>query len=101
MTHLTKEQAEKVFDIIVKYGAPTNLKDQFVSYVTSPEQWDKEFRFRGEFAGGGKLHVTRDGACVSFYPEDRTPERVARQAEVNAELAHIVPQGWRRNTSKS
>lgn len=92
MAHLTKEQAEKVFDIIVKYGAKPNLKDYFVDYVTKPTSAHKEFRFMGEFGGGGKLYVTFLKVYAGFYREDSTPERARRVDEANAELAGFKPE---------
>lgn len=93
MAHLTKEQANQVFDIIVKYGAKPNLKNYFVGYVTKPAaSTHKEFRFMGEFGSDGKLYVTSLKVYVGFYREDSTPERERRVDEANAELAVFKPE---------
>jgi hypothetical protein len=84
---LTKEQALRVFDILVTHaGAHEDLREQFVHYVTQPCNFLYEFRFQGQLGHGGKIYITRSTWTVGCYTEDESPAHQAIIKKVNALL---------------
>lgn len=89
---------EKVFDgvytVLVELGGASEAyRADFVAFHTkrhSPDNLEcaftSEFRFMGHFGTGGKFWVDLDGFRVSYYPDDRTDERVRLATEVNKAL---------------
>lgn len=86
MVHLTHEQANKVYDLLVCYGA-TPTKREYLLYLCEDHPWGYEFRFMGIFGRGGELLFNSyDGLRANYYPEDRTPELDQKMETLNQEL---------------
>lgn len=84
---LTRDQANRVFDILVAHaGAREDLRNQFVHYVTQPANFLYEFRFQGKLGFGGKAYITRSTWTVGCYTEDESPAHQAIIKKVNALL---------------
>lgn len=49
--------------------------DLFARYMMEDDVL--EWRFMGSLGQGGKFSLNSDGICISCYPEDETPERLA------------------------
>lgn len=83
----------RVWDLLVRHGARESSRREFLDYhlgrysIREPDA-AREFRWMGKFGGGGKLysHGMRS-LYVGYYSEDRTHERDAIEAEINAALA--------------
>lgn len=83
---LTEEQANKVFDILVEYGANKIDRYSFISYL-SKQHGNHEFRFRGIFGFGGKFRLNDySGFQADYYPENYTPELDIKMVELEARL---------------
>lgn len=92
MAHLTDEQADKVFSILVQFGVHKNLRRDFVDYVTRPNHHlSKEYRFMGEFGMGGKLYISLSGVRAGYYVEDDSPSFRKRIKELNLLLEAFQP----------
>lgn len=91
MAHLTYEQADKVFNILIQYGMKKDLRRDFILYVSRSTPGDKEYRFMGEFGRGGKVTVSNMGVRVGYFSKDCTPERLARCIEANELLREFEP----------
>jgi hypothetical protein len=85
----TTRLADAVWYILMKHaGAQEGLRDAFRFTWAGPTR--VEFRFMGLFGFGGK--IWRNGVTapfVSYYPEDKTPEREAAREETNAALQRL------------
>lgn len=87
---LSKNTANAVFDLLLEYGAQEDSRGSFVGYLTDYNGYSHEFRFVGEFGGGGKLRYgSIGGLYATMYPESSTPVREQRLAELNQRLRQI------------
>lgn len=85
---MTKEKANKVYDLLVSIGgAYEPHRDNFVYYHTESKDGCDEWRFVGKLGFGGKYRS--DYNRVDCYLEDETPERVKLMDELNRELAKL------------
>lgn len=82
---LTIDFANKVYDILVQFGAREDEREDFIYHHTSDDCW--EWRFCGVFGFGGKYKSQWNG--VSMYSEDETPERLEKQKECNELLKKL------------
>lgn len=90
MRALTKEQANKVYDILESTcQAYPGDRDSFVYEYTSEDRYhlSDEWRFSGALGFGGKFRFPR--MTVDCYQEDETPERLAMIEAANAQLKEI------------
>ena len=87
---LTKDQAYRVYDLLMKYGASKNpdSRETFMYYFTEEiPRSSHEWRFCGMFGFGGKIRLqSHRGLSVDFYSEDETPERLNKLSELKKEL---------------
>ncbi len=81
---MTAERANKIYDILVTYGAVEYYRPSFVQYVTTEEL--REWRFQGVFGFGGKVRERNGKVRVDYYQEDKTPVREEALARINQEL---------------
>jgi hypothetical protein len=87
---LTVEQANAVYDILVRYaGASEHNRDDFVTIQT--HQPCTEYRFMGSLGFGGKFWRNDGRWYVSAYPEDiaAQPERERAIRLTNGPLAGL------------
>lgn len=91
MARLTHDQAEQVYDILVRYGARVDryTKHRFVEYFTTYDRWGHEYRFGGIFGMGGKVRLCRHDCVVTadMYLENETPQLIAQMNQLNKELS--------------
>ena len=81
----------QVYDLLVEHVGASPSKDQREIFVMSfLERHTVEWRFCGNLGFGGKLYRLYQHYYVSYYPEDRTPERDAAVEKVN-ELLKAIP----------
>lgn len=74
MKRFTKEQANRVYDVLVKYtGATEADRNDFVYHHTDAEHTCNEYRFCGHLGFGGKYWSQSNN--VTCYQEDMTNER--------------------------
>jgi hypothetical protein len=85
---MTKEEASKVYDVLVRIGgASESDRSGFVYHHVDSKDGCSEWRFCGKLGFGGKY---RSGSNrVSCYQEDQTPSRVCLIETLNTELAEI------------
>jgi hypothetical protein len=85
---MTKERANKVYDILVQLGgAAPDMRDSFV-YQHNDERAElicDEWRFQGRLGFGGKYR--RKQNTVDYYREDETTERKKLAKQINSTLA--------------
>ena len=91
---LTKETANKVYDILIKYAGASDHdyeRRSFVHHQTKKDDVCREYRFKGKLGFGGKLirrhYDTR--MCVSCYLEDMTDAREKIIIETNKALNEL------------
>jgi hypothetical protein len=84
---VNKNTANLIYNVLVRYGgAIEDMRDSFVSYCTREREVGRgEFKFFGLF-DSGKFWFGRDGRYVTYYPEDKTPEREAALAKIKFAL---------------
>lgn len=84
--------ADTVWDVLVEEcGAHAEDRHQFVSTFDACARM--EYRFIGYLGFGGKLWKQtrpRPKLLVTYYPEDKTPEREAMVERANARLALLL-----------
>lgn len=94
---LTIEQANAVYDILIKYAGASELSREGFVYLQSNGHLS-EYRFIGALGYGGKFYRdawadgVRDAWRVDCYREDRTPARQQAIDDANAALA-VLKQG--------
>lgn len=82
-SELTTAIKNAMWDTLVEnVGAPEDIRDEFVSHFPQC----REFRFMGALGFGGKVWSNGGRYYVSYYPENRTPERDAMVEAANADL---------------
>ena len=88
MYKMTKEKADKVYDLLVNIGG-ANESDRydFVYHHTEGKHVCTEWRFCGKLGFGGKYRSSTNS--VDCYREDETPKRIKLMDELNSELAKI------------
>lgn len=85
---LTEEFANKVYDILVKYGkAQESERAAFIYAHTNLVNKCWEWRFCGAFGFGGKYWS--ESNHVNYYNEDRTKKRDNLQKKINKLLLEI------------
>lgn len=85
---LTHEFANKVYDILVKYGgAYEPNRDHFVYVHCDDEYICFEFRFSGLFGFGGKYRSERN--TIDYYQENHTKKLDKLQEKINKLLGEI------------
>lgn len=87
---ITTERANQIYDILVREtGAAESERDDFVHHVAKEHRDSLEWRFRGVLGFGGKFYIgiyRKIPVRVSYYPEDRSPERDAATEAANVAL---------------
>lgn len=99
MNNIEQEIAlwESVWDVLVQTCGANNAdweRGQFLSHHTCgsiPEHTD-EWVFQGLLGFGGKFLWRSWQFAVSFYPEDRTPEREQIKVTADAQLQPLFEQ---------
>ena len=85
---ITKEKANKVYDLLVSIGGATEQdRSSFVYHHCVDKYGCSEWRFCGKLGFGGKYRSTWNG--VSYYSEDETPERLELKNQLNEMLQKI------------
>lgn len=95
---MTKEKANKVYDLFVSIGGHQYLlvsiggayepdRYSFIYHHTKDKDGCSEWRFSGKLGFGGKYISGRNR--VDCYREDETPERIKLMDELNSALAKI------------
>ena len=85
---MTKEKANKIYDILVCIGgAYEPWRDSFVYHHTESKCGCNEWRFSGKLGFGGKYRSKYNR--VDFYVEDETPDRIRLMNEINSMLVKI------------
>ena len=85
MDKMTKETANKIYDVLVSIGgADEMMRDAFVGYHLDEQQYH-EWRFAGKLGFGGKYRSEYNK--VDCYREDETPDRLRLINEINGALA--------------
>jgi hypothetical protein len=87
--NLTAAQATRVYDVLVAHVGAYPAEDDRASfgYEFTKDNPTTEYRFCGALGMGGKFRFPR--MSVDCYPEDSTPDRVAKIADCNAALATL------------
>lgn len=88
---VTREQANEIWDILLRYGAEQSERRSFVAYfVTKLDH--HEYRFCGVFGGGGKIRLgtVHNPYFVTYYSESETKEREELLQRVNSELKNLA-----------
>jgi len=81
---MTKEYANKVYDILVENGgAPESMRGAFVDNMTSDDPTD-EWRFQGKLEFGGKFWPEKNN--VNCYSEDVNDKRLETIKNINEQL---------------
>lgn len=100
MANMTKEQAGKVYDVLVEEcGAASDGFDraQFVYHQAESDERCAEYRFIGRLGMGGKFWVNpslnRPAWYVNCYQEHETPERRQMIEQANKRLAELEARG--------
>jgi len=76
MRKIAEEQAEYIFDLLVKHaGAFEEDRTSFLYAQIDRENPCKEFRFCGALGFGGKFWNNNDKLYINCYGEDETPKR--------------------------
>jgi len=87
---MTEEKINKIYDILVKYGAIEDNRLSFVQDMNVVGTSGIEWRFCGVFGYGGKFHKYSDGSmCVTMYSEDVTLERETCREMINKEIQEL------------
>lgn len=101
---ISEEIARKIWDVLVEHCGVRRpeegskelafdlYRDSFVRYATEGN-WT-EFRFCGNFGFGGKVWHNAGRFYVSFYSEDKTPEREAAKTAATLELTMIYEEAF-------
>lgn len=85
---LTLNQANQVYDILVKMGsASESMRDSFIYYNCESEDGCSEWRFGGKLGFGGKYRVQYNK--VDCWSEDETPSILNLITEINNELSKL------------
>lgn len=85
---MTKEKANKIYDILVSIGgAYEPERDSFVYHHTESKYGCSEWRFSGKLGFGGKYRSLRN--TVDYYAEDTSPERDSIVEKINKALSEI------------
>jgi len=88
MGKMTKEKANKVYDLLVSIGgAYEPERDDFIYHHTESNVDCSEWRFCGKLGFGGKYRSRYNK--VDCYIEDETPERIKLMDELNSALVRI------------
>lgn len=90
MAHLTDQQANEVYDILVRYGARESQRFRFLECAAKVDEHNKEYLFGGEFESG-KLHVSSRSVSASCSMKHETHRRLLRLAELCVVLQSFKP----------
>ena len=89
MKHISKDKANKIYDLLVRIGkASEDQRNSFIHHFCVSEYGCDEWRFGGVLGFGGKYW--RGTNRVSCYSEDETPKRLYIINELNLELELIT-----------
>lgn len=85
---MTKEKLAEVYDLLVTIGgADKDDKDNFIYNHLESKYPCTEWRFWGFLGFGGKYRSTSN--TVTYYPEDKTLERIAIAKMLNEKLSEL------------
>jgi hypothetical protein len=85
---LTKDQANQVYDILVKKGgASETMRDSFLYHHCESKYGCCEYRFGGKLGFGGKYRIQYNK--VDCYSEEETPSILNIINEINNELSKL------------
>jgi hypothetical protein len=87
MKKLTEEFANKVYDILVQFGATESDRSDFIYIHCVAKDGCMEYRFCGEFMFGGKYRSGWNG--VTAYPENVTTKMQKRLDKCNLMLKQL------------
>lgn len=83
-TPIPAEQAGAIYDILVRdAGAQPAMRNDF---IRAQDEGCVEYRFCGSLGFGGKFWNNNDRWYINYYPENRTDQRDAAEARINAQL---------------
>jgi hypothetical protein len=85
---VTETQTNAIYDLLIQYGAPSHEYDRMGFLAHWPAC--REYRFCGVFGFGGKVWANCGEVYVSYYQEDKTPEREAALQKLNESLRAIM-----------
>lgn len=92
MPALTEEVAGKIYDILVEgAGAPNYDNWSKLSFIAAQTKSEicTEYRFCGSLGFGGKFWRNREW-YVTYYPENKTPEREIMIKKTNVKLEQLL-----------
>lgn len=85
---MTKEKANKVYDILVDVGkAAESMRKSFVFHHTESEYGCNEWRFQGLLGYGGKYRSERN--TVDCYSENLDKATTKIIDQINSELSKL------------
>lgn len=87
MKKLTEDFANKVYDILVQFGAQESERSDFIYHHCVDKYGCSEWRFCGVFGFGGKYRSGWNG--VTAYPENITPKMQAELTKCNLLLKQL------------
>lgn len=85
---ITFDIANSIIDILVEHcGVNANRRKTIIDDL----MWGNltEYRFQGNLGFGGKLNYNNSKIYVSYYPEDKTPEKELMVEIANNKLSEI------------
>lgn len=84
---ISKEKANKIYDILVKFGNANELyRDDFIYHHCTNIYGCLEYHF-GNWKFSGKYRSTNN--FVTIYGEDKTQRNLKRANQINAELKKL------------
>lgn len=87
---MSKERANKIYDLLVSIGGADDRKIERSSFIYAhceDEYGCLEWRFCGKLGFGGKYRSSWNG--VTFYSEDSTPEKIEIKRQLDNALKEI------------
>lgn len=89
MTKMTKDSANKIYDVLVHDGgAVEHMRTSFIYHHSESKEGCDEWRFIGKLGFGGKYRSRYNK--VDCYSEDENPERLKLIKKINNKLSKIV-----------
>ena len=96
---MTKEIADRVYDILTEIGAAPYMRDAFIE-THARDEFQIEWRFQGQLGFGGKFWNEYSYGQkkyqwrVSCYSEDENRKRLEIIKETNDKLRDLAQQIW-------
>lgn len=88
MTKMTKDLANKIYDVLVHDGgAVEDMRTSFIYHHSDSKEGCDEWRIIGKLGFGGKYRSKYNK--VDCYTEDETTQRIELIKEINKKLAQL------------